>query len=457
MNPAATPGRLSSIVAAFSPAAGDLLRVGTPRRGFVQTGLVGLAGLSLPAVLRQRAAAASPSRPTSVILFWLSGGPSHIDMWDPKPEASAEIRGPFGSIPTSVSGVRVCEHLPLTARLMDRLTIIRSIDCTASNHTPITLQAGNALARRTDDGRDGDGWPSMGSITAKFRGANVPGMPPYVALADSLVADVWAAGHMGGRYAPVDGKGLADRLALHSGLTVERLHDRRGLTLGLDRLRRHLDSSDALASADRATQQAYDMLLGGTARQAFDLSDEAPATRDRYGRDSLGDKALLARRLVEAGSTFVTVSGAWGYFDHHGDDVKWGGIEKGLKPLLPSVDRTLHAIVTDLEERGLLETTLVLMLGEFGRGPVINRQAGRDHWTNVMSMVIAGGGLRHGQVIGSTDRRGHSIDSRRVTPSDLAATVFHHLGIDPAGHWIDLQGRPRHIVTEGGEVVRELL
>jgi uncharacterized protein (DUF1501 family) len=179
--------------------------------------------------------------------------------------------------------------------------------------------------------------------------------------------------------------------------------------------------------------------------------------RDRYGRDSLGEKALLARRLVEAGSTFVTVSGAWGYFDHHGDEVRWGGIKKGLTPLLPSVDRTLHAIVTDLEDRGLLDSTLILMLGEFGRSPTINKNAGRDHWPRVMSMVVAGGGLRHGQVIGSTDRQGGDIESRRVAPGDLAATVFHHLGINLNSHWIDPQGRPRPIVADEGSVITELV
>ncbi len=183
-----------------------------------------------------------------------------------------------------------------------------------------------------------------------------------------------------------------------------------------------------LAAADEFTHQAYDLLLSGKAQRAFNLEEESAATRDAYGRDSLGEKTLMARRLVEAGVTFVTVSGAWGYFDHHGDNVRWGGIEKGLKPLLPSVDRTLHAIVTDLEARGLLESTLVLMMGEFGRGPVINKEAGRDHWPRVMSMVMAGGRFRHGQVIGSTDKGGYEIASRRIGPSDLAATVFHHLG-----------------------------
>jgi uncharacterized protein (DUF1501 family) len=225
----------------------------------------------------------------------------------------------------------------------------------------------------------------------------------------------------------------------------------------MDDWKRSVDGNAQIAAADRYTQQAYEVLMTGNAQRAFNLDAETPAMRDRYGRDSIGEKALLARRLVEAGSTFVTVSGAWGYFDHHGDEVKWGGIKKGLTPLLPSVDRTLHAIVTDLEDRGLLDSTLILMLGEFGRSPTINKNAGRDHWPRVMSMVVAGGGMRHGQVIGSTDRQGGDIDSRRVAPGDLAATVFHHLGIEQNTNWIDPQGRPRPIVADEGKVITELV
>jgi uncharacterized protein (DUF1501 family) len=165
---------------------------------------------------------------------------------------------------------------------------------------------------------------------------------------------------------------------------------------------------------------------------------------------------LLARRLVESGVTFVLISGAWGYFDHHGDSVRWGGIEKGLKPALPDVDRALHALVTDLEQRGLLDQTLVMMMGEFGRSPVINKDAGRDHWTAVMSMVMAGGGLQHGGVVGSTDSRGGEIASRAIRPQDLAATTFKHLGIDLGSHWTTAQGRPIPIVAEGGQPIHEL-
>ncbi|MBI5800245.1 MAG: DUF1501 domain-containing protein [Verrucomicrobia bacterium] len=450
----------SGVLPWFGPAGGDLLRVGSSRRGFLQTGIKGIAGLSMPALLRQRAmasAAGHSRRKTSVILFWLSGGPSHIDMWDPKPDAPREIRGPFKDIPTRLPGVHVCEHLPLTARLMDKLTILRSVDCQASNHTPITMQAGNSLARRTDDGKDGGGYPSMGAVTAKLRGPNAPGMPGFVGLADSWKADVWGAGDLGNAFEPINGKELAGQLALPKGLSVERLGDRQSLQEKLDRLRRSLDHSPAVAAADQYTHQAFDVVLSGSAQRAFNLNEESPATRALYGSTSMGEKALLARRLVEAGVTFVLVSGAWGYFDHHGDEVRWGGIEKGLKPLLPHVDQTLHAIVTDLESRGLLDSTLILMMGEFGRGPVINKNAGRDHWTRVMSMVMAGGGLRHGQVIGSTDRKGYDIASRPIGPADLAATVYQHLGIDTGAHWLDRQGRPVAIVTEGGQPISELI
>ena len=448
----------SGMTPLFSPAGGDLLRINS-RRWFLQTGLTGMAGLTLPTLLKQRAEASKAGKPKdkkNVILFWLSGGPSHIDMWDPKPDAPSEIRGPFDSIPTKLPGVRVSEHLPLTAKLMDKLTILRGVDCSASNHTPITMQAGNPLARRTNDGRDGGGYPSMGSVAAKFRGPNAPGMPAFVGLARSWRSDVWEAGHMGSQFAPVDGSKLAGRLALPEGLSTTRLRDRGSLLSQLDRLHRDLDENPAVAQLDHYTHQALDTVLSGRAKRAFDLSEETDKMRDFYGRESIGQKALLARRLVEAGSTFVLVSGAWGYFDHHGDEVRWGGIVKGLKPLMPRVDRTLHALVTDLEQRGLLDDTLVLMMGEFGRSPVMTKTAGRGHWARVMSMIMAGGGLNHGRVLGSTDRKGYDVASRRVGPSDLAATVFQHLGIDLNAHWTNPQGRPVPIVTEGGNPISEL-
>jgi hypothetical protein len=440
-------------VSPLRPAARDLLRVGS-RRWFLQTGLAGLAGLGLADTLRLQAASRA-KEPRAVILFWLSGGPSQLDTWDPKPAAPAGIRGPYRTQPTRVPGVRICEHLPLQARMMDKLTIVRSVDCSASNHTPITMQAGNPLARRTGDGRDGAGYPAMGSVAARFRGANQAPMPAFVGLANSWRADVWGAGHMGSGYEPVKGDELAGRLALPDGLNVPRLQQRAELRQQFERLRRELDAG--ANPIDRYAAQAYDMVVSRRVEEAFALHREPEPLRDAYGRTSVGEKALLARRLVEAGTTFVLVSGAWGYFDHHGDNVPpWGGIQKGLTPILPTIDQALSALVHDLEGRGLLDSTLILMMGEFGRSPVMSNDGGRGHWTNVMSMLLAGGGLRHGQVIGSTDARGGSIHSRKVTPSDLAATVFQHLEIPLDSHWLDPQGRPIPIVTEGGKPLAEL-
>jgi uncharacterized protein DUF1501 len=439
------------------PPTSDLIRVGS-RRWFLQMGTAGLAGLSLSDLLRVQAAAApgTTSDKKSVILFWLSGGPSHLDMWDPKPDAPREIRGPYGTIATRLPGVRFCEHLPLQAQLMDKLTVIRSVDCSASNHTPITMQAGNSNARRTDDGKDGGGYPSMGSIAAKYRGPNVAGMPGFVGLAESWAADVWGAGQLGHDYEPVKGLEVADKLAMPEGITLERLRDRHTIRQRLDDFARHFDNRGAAAELGRYQQTAYEMVLSGKVREAFDISREPAAMHEAYGRVSVGQKALLARRLVEAGVSFVLVSGAWGYFDHHGDEVKWGGIEKGLTPLLPMIDRALTTLVKDLEDRGLLDSTLVLMMGEFGRSPVMTPTNGRGHWTNVMSMIVAGGGLRHGQVIGRTDDKGYGIAAGRVTPEDLAATTFRHLGIPLDTHWNSPQGRPTAIVQNGGRPIREL-
>ena len=279
-------------VSPFRPGGRDLIRVGS-RRWFLQAGLGGMAGLSLPGLLRQRAVAderggsdESPAQRKSVILFWLSGGLSHLDSWDPKPDAPQEIRGPFGVIPTSVPGVQFCEHLPLQAQIAHKLAIIRSVDCRASNHTPITMQAGNALARRTDDGKDGGGYPSMGSVAAKYRGANVAGMPAFVGLADSWVADVWGAGQLGSEFEPVKGSELAGRFALPEGLNAARLQDRGDLRRQFDRLRRDWDTSHTMERLDHYGQQAVQMVLSGRTQKAFQVDEEPDSLRIAYRRDS---------------------------------------------------------------------------------------------------------------------------------------------------------------------------
>lgn len=420
------------------------------RRWFLQAGLAGVGALAA-----QRDGRADSRSRKSVILFWLSGGPSHLDMWDPKPLAAREIRGPYASIATRIPGVRFCEHLPMQAAMADQLTIIRSVDCSASDHTPITMQAGNPLARRTNDGRDGDGYPSMGSVASRFRGANADHLPAFVGLADDWVSDVWEAGELGRAHAPVNGGQLAGRFIPAPGMTVDRLRDRDGLRRQFDALGRSLDSP-AASAMHRHAREAYDMLLSGAVRDAFEVQSEPDATRDAYGRTSIGEKALLARRLVEAGVSFVLVSGAWGYFDHHGDNVRWGGIEKGLTPLLPSVDRVLPTLVDDLRQRGLLDDTLVMMMGEFGRAPRINADAGRDHWPKVFSVVLAGGGVKAGCVHGASDAIAAEPQDAPVSIEDLATTVYHCLGITAEKELMAPGNRPIEIV-DGGTVRKDLL
>src|SRR5579872_2451662 len=246
----------------FRPAARDMIRVGS-RRWFLQTGVAAFAGVSLPAVLalQSRASAASASSKASdkrsVILFWLSGGPSHIDMWDPKPDAPQEIRGPYSPISTKIPGVLLSEHLPLQASIADKLSFLRAVDCKASNHTPITMQAGNPLARRTDDGKDGGGFPSMGSVVARFRGANHPDLPAFVGLAPSWKADVWESGHLGPAHTPVNGLELVGKFGLPTGVQLDRLQDRDQLRQSFDRMRRDLDRSEMLDKLDRHSARAF--------------------------------------------------------------------------------------------------------------------------------------------------------------------------------------------------------
>ncbi len=452
--------RRGGVFGRFSPTA-DTLCVGSGRRWFLSTGLAGLAGLSLPGLLQQRSLAAGTQAKTaadSVILIWLSGGPSQLDTWDPKPNAPREIRGPFGTISTALPGVQFSEHLPKQARMLDRFALIRSMDASASNHTPTTFQAANPKARRVaDQAQNGGGFPSMGSVAAKFRGPNRPGVPPFVALADSMVSDVYGAGQLGHDYEPLDGMSSAGKFNVPTGIEPVRLDSRHNLRAQLDRFRRHVELTPGLELQDRYVQEAYDMVSSGDVARAFDVSQEPESVRERYGSSSFGKKALLARRLVEAGVTFITLSDAWGHWDHHGDDVRWGGIEKGLKPMLPGFDHGLTNLIEDLEQRGLLERTLVVVLGEFGRGPVINKQQGRDHWTPVMSMLLAGGGVPGGQVIGATDNRGGAIQERHLGPGDLAATVFHKLGIDPHDHWLHPSGRPIPLVEGDAAPIAELV
>jgi hypothetical protein len=450
------------------------------RRELLHAAFAGVGGLTLPNLLRAQGEGRG-ARAKSVILLWMAGGPSQIDTLDPKPDRPPENRGPFGVTRTRLPGVLVCEHLPKLAAQLDRYTVIRSVDCRHSNHEPNTvMQTANLLAepRTNPEARH---YPAVASLVAKFRGPNRPDVPATAAFMRSR-SHLAFGGYLGRQYDPflantaaklpiydlvgkdtgrVSDGGLFE---LPADVPADRLTDRRALLGTFDRLRAGIDRTGAMDGFDKYGRQALGMLTGGRVRAALDLNNEPAATRERFGKHLWCQQALLARRLVEAGVSFVTLdlsyhtaSGTW---DTHGDNIPpYGGISKGLGPLLPLFDHLITTLVADLEQRGLLDQTLVLAMGEFGRTPQLGTQGstdGRNHWPYVMSMLLAGGGLRHGQVIGSSDKDGGQIQTRPVSPGDLAATVYRHFGVPLDSTYADVAGRVLNLLPHGGEPVREL-
>jgi hypothetical protein len=438
---------------------------GITRRNFVQAGLAGLGGLGLGDLFRLQAApSAARAKGASVILFWLSGGPGHMETWDPKPDAVSQFRGPFGTTRTSVPGVQFGELLPEQARIMDRLAVLRTVnhgsgDHTKSNHWMLTGFEGPAfnaadfqVQRR----------PSMGSAVAKLRGPNRPGLPPYVAVphlrggTDNFFHYAAYLGAAANPFIVESDPNAADfrvkNLALPKDLPLARLEDRRHVLDALDALRRQGDRG--VGDMDQHYQRAFSLLTGRETARAFDIAAEPTPVRDRYGRHTFGQSALLARRLIEAGVTFVTVNCVpW---DHHGTAGR-DRTDVGGKKLIPPFDQALAALVEDLSQRGLYEKTLVVAMGEFGRTPRMNAEGGRDHWGDTFSVLVGCGGMKMGQVIGKSNARGEYPVDRPVKPQDVTATVFHHLGIDATEvSFSDSQGRGVRLV-ENGQPIRELL
>jgi uncharacterized protein (DUF1501 family) len=439
---------------------------GITRRSFLEAGVLGVGGLALPELLKVRASAAASGEGAgkSVVLFWLSGGPGHMETWDPKPDAPAQFRGPLGAIATSLPGTHLGNLLPEQARRMDRLAILRSVnhgtgDHTKGNHWMLTGYEGPAFNAADNQVQRR---PSMGSAVARLRSATCPGMPPYIAApnlrggTDNLFH---YAAYLGG-YAnpfvvdsdPNDPSYRVRNLKLPGGVSLSRLEDRRHVLEAMDQLRR--DADPCIRDLDAYYQRAFDMLTGKSVAGAFDIAAEPPLARDRYGRHTFGQSALLARRLVEAGVPFVTVNCVpW---DHHGTPPQLK-TEVGARKLIPPLDRAIGALVDDLIARGLYESTLVVAMGEFGRTPRMNKDGGRDHWGKTFSVLMGCGSMRMGQVIGRSSARGEYVVDRPISPQDVAATVYHHLGIDGRSiTFADRTGRPTYLI-EKGEPIRELV
>jgi hypothetical protein len=422
---------------------------GINRREFLRVGALGVGGLTLADILRHEARAGTGGRRgKSVIYVVLGGGPSHIDMWDLKPSAPAEVRGPFKPIRTRLPGVQICEHMPLQAQIMDRLALLRGIRSVENDHFLSEVYSG---LPRTAGKR-----PAFGSAVSRLAGTR-SGLPAYVSL-DRASTDQFEFEkpyYAGANHAPFRpfGAALANMTPAKS---LDRLRDRKQLLAAFDTLRRDIDTQDQFDGLDRFTAQALDIVTSPKVRAAFDLSREPDRVLERYGTGFYlhqtfktirypwdGKRFALARRLVEAGVRVVTLrAGDW---DHHSSAN--GDIFAALRAMLPLVDRSLHALLTDLRERGLEKDVLVVVLGEFGRTPKIHKPGpGREHWAEAGCAVFAGGGLKMGQVIGETDARAERARSGSITFQNVMATLYHVLGIDPAAQMLDFNGRPQYLL-----------
>ena len=434
---------------------------GISRRNFLELGAP-LLGLGLAEVVRLRAAAAelAKSRPNgeaaskkALIVFWTHGGMSQQDTYDMKPEAPAEYRGMYRPIPTA-SGISITERFPLQAKVMDRISLVRSVNHQNAIHAPSahwmqTGYFGPTLARNAAQ------YPSFESVIARALVAHSPRMPAYVTIPKSEAFGYQGAVYLGKAYDPFEvgadpnSKDFkVPNLSLPKGLTLESVQARRELLKKFDTLRRDIDKSGVLEGLDTFKAQALEMVAGERVRKAFDINSESPKLRDRYGRHQYGQSALLARRLVEAGSTCVTIN--TGYWDHHNE------IEKGLEQHLPPLDRAIATLVEDLTARGMLDDVLIYCAGEFGRTPLINGHAGRDHWSNCFTVMIGGGGLKGGQVVGASEKNGGGVHQRPIKPLDVFATIYHTLGIPLETHYEDSTGRPVSIVGSG-QPIHELI
>ncbi len=417
------------------------------RRDLIRIGSLGLLGVTMDRVLRASTAAAR--KDVSCILVWQSGGCGHQDTFDMKPGAPKEYRGEFNPIPTNVPGIQVCEHLPFTARQADKYTILRSLRSRENNHErAINYLLTGYLPLSTIE------FPSMGSVVARQKGSK-NGMPPYVAVPNTFPS--YGGGYLGGEYNPfiagnpnLTGYRVRD-LTLPVDVDWQRVSDRTFLLKQMDAKFRAIDAGGDFEAMDSFQKKAYDLMRSPVAKKAFDIESEPRGLREKYGRTPVGQGCLLARRLVESGVRFVTVAKGWLNYDTHGDN-----FNAMKKVLLPEFDRAFAALLEDLHQRGMLETTLVIAMGEFGRTPLVNKDAGRDHHNKAWSAVLAGAGIPGGRILGKTDDKAVEVTELPVEPEDLLRTIYTLIGCDADHEYQTPIGRPSKVVN-GGRVVKELL
>lgn len=444
-----------------------------PRREFMRVGMLALGGLTLPDLLRRRAEAGEQSRQTSVILFWMWGGPSQLETYDMKPEAPQEYRGPLSPIRTNVPGIEICEYLPLQAQMADKFSIIRSLHHEMAAHNDGSIEVLTGKTPRVPDptSQARSEHPDFGMVASHVRGGRADGMPQYVGVQRSPFMTM--PGYLGVAHKAFD-TGDPSRpdfapqnLTLATGIDNIRLDDRKQLVGQFDRFRRDLDLSRSLDGVDLFRTAAFQLLTSRKVAEAFDVQQEDPRLRDRYGRHRWGQSCLLARRLAEAGAAVINIDATapndttknFSWDDHAGAF----HLDYAQRERLPQVDQALSALVQDLHDRGLQKDVLVIACGEFGRTPRVTYApknfsdqpgVGRDHWPQAFSAFIAGGGLRMGQVVGATTSKSEYPVQNPVTPQDLLATVYRHLGIDPQRTISDFSGRPIAILPDGKPIAQ---
>ncbi len=421
------------------------------RRSVLQAGFSSLLGISLPGLLQLQAASGTKGRRTSLIFVELAGGPSQFLSYDAMPDAPCDFRGEFEPIGTSIPGIQFSEWLPEQAKIAEKLSVIRSVHHGHNSHDPSSHLSQTGYYKSGPKGGPNQS-PCIGSVIARVRGSNTPSLPAYVAVPDAMRNG--RAAYLGQACNPFEAGGDPNsdkfevpNLQLTKNVSIDRLNDRRKLLTTLDGRRNLRDLEGATRAVDDFSQQAFDLVYGSRAREAFDISQEPDKMRDRYGRNTVGQSMLLARRLVESGVTCVTVRST-GWDDHN-------KIAEGLAKHAPPYDRGVATLIQDLAERGMQDDVLVVAMGEFGRTPRVNNNAGRDHWGSVMSVMLAGGGLQPG-IIGASNSKGEVPADKPYRPEHVLAMAYRHLGIDTSLTFPDHSGRPRYLL-EDRQLISELL